>query len=118
MKLLEKEKLCPSRQLAILPANLALIVVGLLDLASTIVLLGAGRAVEMNPLMAEVLRFGLPAFVAAKLSSLALFVAVIEWYRRARDASAAQAVGRFTVAAYLSLYVLGFALANHRSILG
>ena len=93
-------------------------IVGTLDLASTILWVGAGKAVEVNPLMAAVLKLGTPAFVCAKLISLGAYVAVIEWYRRFRSAAAAQAVGRFTLAAYVGLYAVSFALANRSFLFG
>lgn len=96
----------------ILPSNLALLFVGVLDLASTLYWTGTGRAVEFNPVMAAVLGFGVPAFICVKLLSLGAYVAVVEWYRRFRSAARAAAVGRFTLAAYVCLYAASFALAN------
>jgi len=96
----------------ILPINLALLVVGLADLVTTLFWVHTGRAVEWNPIMAAVLKAGVPAFVTVKLGTLAAYVAVMEWYRRRRSLSFAKIAGTVTVAAYCCIYVLCFVCAN------
>ena len=102
----------------ILPANIILIIIGTLDLATTLWWLRTGRAIEINPIMAVVLKAGIPAFVAVKLSTLVSYVAVMEWYRRHRDAVLARAVGTFTLLAYAAVYAISFVVLNHISLIG
>lgn len=102
----------------ILPVNLALLVVGLADLSTTVFWLCAGRAVEFNPVMAAVLQLGMLAFVMVKLSTLAVYVGVMEWYRRSRNAAFAQIVGNITVTAYLAIYAVSFCAVNHGFLTG
>ena len=107
-----------ARTTSILPANAALVVIGLIDLFTTVVWLRTGYAVEINPVMAAVLRSGLLLFIALKLSTLAAYVVVMEWYRRRRSASFARIVGRITLASYLGIYAFSFACVNGGLILG
>lgn len=96
----------------ILPANLALLAIGLADLASTLIWLQTGRAVEFNPIMAAALEFGTLYFISLKLSTLAAYVCVIEWYRRYRRPEFASAVSSFTLAAYACIYCVSFVCVN------
>jgi len=102
----------------ILPVNAALVVIGLIDLLTTLVWLHTGHAIEINPIMAAVLRAGVGVFVALKLFTLAAYVAVMEWYRRRRSASFAYLVGRITLFSYAAIYALSFACVNSGLVLG
>ena len=102
----------------ILPANAALVIIGLADLLTTLFWLHRGYAIEINPIMAAVLRCGVGLFVALKLATLAAYVIVMEWYRRRRSAAFARTVGRITLAGYLALYSISFAFVNAGLVLG
>jgi hypothetical protein len=102
----------------ILPANVLLLFVGVMDLVTTLWWLHTGCAVEYNPIMAALLRLGTPIFVAVKLASLIACVGVLEWYRRKRCALFAKAAGLFAVVAYTSIYVVSFLVVNRDCILG
>lgn len=97
----------------ILPVNALLIVVGLADLLSTLLWLKTGQAVEVNPVMAAVLRAGLGAFILVKLSTLAAFVGLMEWYRRHRNPAFARVVGNVTLFGYLGIYAISFCCVNY-----
>lgn len=101
----------------ILPTNLALLAIGLIDLASTVFWLQTGRAVEFNPIMAAALDFGLAYFICVKLSTLVAYVCVIEWHRRFRPTGFAVAVSNFTLAAYACIYSVSFICVNRGALL-
>ena len=101
-----------TRAISILPINAALLIIGLADLITTIFWLTTGCAIEFNPIMASVLKGGIPCFVAVKLSTLVAYVCVMEWYRRCRSYAFAQMVGRVTVTAYLSIYIISLGVVN------
>lgn len=98
--------------LHVLPANAVLLAVGLADLVSTVFWVSTGRAVEVNPIMAAVLRLGIWPFVAAKLSTLAAYVGVLEWYRRRRNPVFARLVGNLTLSCYIAVYAVSFVIVN------
>ena len=100
------------------PANLALLFVGLLDLSTTLFWLRGGHAIEINPIMAGVLRHGIPPFIAVKMCTLLAYVGVMEWYRRRRNPAFARLVGRITLGSYLAIYTLGFCCVNSGLMLG
>ena len=97
----------------ILPANAFVLMLGLVDLITTVVWLRSGLAVEFNPVMSFVLKAGIPAFVLVKLATLGSYVTVVEWYRRNRSERFARATGLATLVAYLSIYVVSFCCVNH-----
>lgn len=101
-------------RLRILPANLMLLAVGLADLLSTIFWLHTRQAVEFNPVMAAVLHGGYVQFVLVKLSTLTVYVGILEWYRHHRNPVFARAVGSFTLVAYLGIYAVSFCCVNYR----
>ena len=101
-----------------LPVNIAVLVVGIADLASTLYYLRAGLAIEVNPIMAALLGTGVLPFVAVKLLTLCAYVAVMEWYSRAVSSAFARAVGNITFLAYLSIYAVCFTLINPHLFLG
>jgi hypothetical protein len=102
-----------SRSISILPVNAILLAVGLADLFTTLFWVATGRAIEVNPIMAAVLRLGVGPFVLAKLSTLAAFVCVVEWYRRRRNPVFARVVGNITLFGYLGIYAVAFVCVNH-----
>lgn len=97
----------------ILPANALLIAVGLADLLSTLFWLKTGQAIEVNPVMAAVLHAGLGAFILVKLSTLAAYVGVVEWYRRRRNPAFARLVGSITLFGYVGIYAICFCCVNY-----
>ena len=105
-----------ARTTHILPANAAVVIIGLLDLITTIFLVCTGRAVEANPVMAALLDAGLPIFIVGKASTLAAYFLVMEWYKQ-RNLSFVQAIGKFTALAYLASYTVCFCLVNYRLFL-
>lgn len=102
----------------ILPANIVLVTVGVVDLLTTIFWLETGSVIEVNPIMAALLAVGLPLFVAVKLSTLTAYVLVIEWYGRRWNPAFARRIGNITVAAYLGIYTISFCAVNHEFFLG
>lgn len=107
-----KETDLATRVSVILPANLVLLLIGMADLVTTLVWLASGVAIEVNPVMSSVLTLGMPAFIGVKLGTLAVYVAVMEWYRRRRSARFAELVGLITVSAYLIVYSVSLAVVN------
>ena len=105
-----------SRRFFILPANLVLLAVGLVDLLTTLVWVQAGLAIEVNPIMAALLRVGVPAFVGVKLLTLAAYVLTMEWYRR-RNEPFVRRVGLATVVAYTGIYAVSFTVVNYSALL-
>lgn len=101
----------------VLPANLALLAIGLADLASTLIWLQTGRATEFNPIMAAALEFGTLYFIAVKLSTLAAYVCVIEWYRRHRRPRFAVTVSNITLGAYACIYCVSFVCVNYGALI-
>jgi hypothetical protein len=76
------------------------------DAAWTVYLVGRGIAVEANPFMAHVLRYGPAAFVAVKLIYTLPLIVVCEWLREFRPQFATMAL-RMTLIAYCGIYGLG-----------
>lgn len=99
--------------LDLLPANAVLLAVGLADLLSTVFWVATGRAIEVNPIMAAVLRLGIWPFVLTKLSTLAACVGVLEWYRRRRNPIFARVVGNIALTCYIAIYAIAFVIVNH-----
>ena len=95
-----------------LPANAVLLAVGLADLLTTLFWLATGQAVEVNPIMAAVLRAGVWPFVIAKLGTLVAYVGIMEWYRRRRNPVFARVVGNITLIGYIGIYAIAFACVN------
>lgn len=96
-----------------LPWNLTLAVIGVIDLATTLIWLHEGRVVESNPIMAPLLSVSLPLFAFVKLSTICAYIVVMEWYRRRRSPAFARTVSMVTVAAYVGVYIVSFCSVNH-----
>ena len=101
------------QKVRILPANAFLIAVGLADLLSTLFWLKTGQAIEVNPVMAAVLRAGLGAFIIVKLSTLVAYVGMMEWYRRRHNPAFARLVGSITLFGYVGIYAVSFCVVNY-----
>lgn len=102
----------------ILPWNAALVAIGLIDLATTLVWLHVGCAVEFNPIMASILSVSLSLFVITKLATLGAYLLVVEWYRRRRNTAFAVAIGRIAVLAYIAIYTISLCSVNHAFLFG
>lgn len=98
--------------LTISPVNALLFAVGLADLLTTIIWLKTGRAIEVNPIMAAVLHAGLGLFVMVKLSTLVIYVSVMEWYRRRRNPAFARLMSNVALFGYLGIYFVSFCCVN------
>lgn len=106
-----------SRCFVILPINLILLALALADLASTLVWISCGAAIEVNPIMAAVLHSGVWAFAGVKLFTIAAYLLTMEWYRRSRSESFAKCVGLITVLAYTGIYAVSFTAVNYNFLL-
>lgn len=91
--------------------SLLLIIIGLTDLLSTLMLVGARQATEGNPLMAYYLRAGIGAFVLVKLCLLFLPIFIAEWSKRYKP-QFVKWMMRGAIAAYLGSYLTLFVFVN------
>ena len=88
-----------------------LVLICLVDLASTLTLLSQGHALEGNPLMSFYLRFGVWTFVLMKLALVFLPIFVAEWSMRYRPRFVKMML-RTTIAVYLGVYLVMFLSLN------
>ena len=91
--------------------SLLLIGICTADLASTLLLLNSGGAVEGNPLMSFYLRYGIGAFVMVKLSLVFLPIFIAEWGKQYRPKFVRWML-RGTIATYLGMYLVVFLTVN------
>lgn len=85
--------------------SLVLISVCLADMLSTMYYVGAGVAVEQNPIMAYFMNIGMGIFVIAKLFSFIPFIVAVEIYRRNNPLFALKAI-RLAIAAYVIVFIV------------
>jgi hypothetical protein len=88
-----------------------IMVICLLDLATTLWLILTGQASEGNPLMSYYLSMGWAVLVVMKIVLLVLPIFVLEWCRRHRT-QFVRTMLRITIVAYVSIYALGFLHLN------
>lgn len=100
------------KRIAIMPVNALLFAVGLLDLLTTVVWLQAGRIIEVNPIMAAVLKVGMGPFILVKMATLFIYVGVMEWYRRRRNPAFARLMGYVALFGYIGIYTISFYRVN------
>jgi len=81
------------------------------DLASTLLLISSGGAIEGNPLMAFYLRYGIGTFVMVKLSLVFLPIFIAEWGKQYKP-KFVRFMLRATIATYLGMYILVFLAVN------
>ena len=81
------------------------------DLASTLLLISSGGAVEGNPIMAFYLRYGIGTFVMVKLSLVFLPIFVAEWGKQYKPRFV-RLMLRATIATYLGMYLVVFLTVN------
>lgn len=96
----------------VLPETTALVVIGCLDLLSTVYLVGTKRASELNPLMLWLLQtFGSNGFVLGKALLLGIPLMIAERARRHSPAFVRRAL-RIGIVLYLGLYAVGWLRYN------
>lgn len=91
--------------------SLLLIGICVADLASTLLLLSSGGAVEGNPIMAFYLKYGIGAFVMAKLTLVFLPIFIAEWGKQYRPRFVRKVL-RATIGLYVGMYLIVFLAAN------
>ena len=91
--------------------SLLLIGICTADLASTLLLLNSGGAIEGNPLMSYYLKYGIGTFVMVKLSLVFLPIFIAEWGKQYKP-KFVRAMLRATIATYVGMYLLVFLTVN------
>lgn len=91
--------------------SMFLIAICTADLASTVLLINGGGAVEGNPLMAFYLRYGIGTFVMVKLSLVFLPLFIAEWGKQYKP-QFVRFMLRATIAAYVAMYIVVFLMVN------
>ncbi len=91
--------------------SLLLIGICTADLASTLLLLSGGGAVEGNPLMAFYLKYGVGTFVMVKLSLVFLPIFIAEWGKQYKP-KFVRFMLRATIATYVGMYIVIFLAVN------
>jgi len=81
------------------------------DLVSTLIFVHHHGAREGNPLMDFYLQKGAVPFILAKCAMFLLPIAIIEWARR-HNPDFVRRMARFTIAAYIGLYMVVVAKEN------
>lgn len=81
------------------------------DLASTLLLISSGGAIEGNPLMSYYLKYGIGTFVMVKLSLVFLPIFIAEWGKQYKP-TFVRFMLRATIATYLGMYLLVFLMVN------
>lgn len=94
--------------LRISPEVCCLLLICILDTASSAILFQAGVAVEANPLLRPAAEAGVLAFVGAKSLTFVPCAVFMEWLRRSRPEFATTLL-RLACAAYLGIYTLASA---------
>lgn len=91
--------------------SIFLIGICMADLASTLLLISSGGAVEGNPLMGFYLRYGIGTFVMVKLTLMFLPIFITEWGKQYKPRFV-RLMLRATIAAYLGVYIAVFLTVN------
>lgn len=82
-----------------------LITIGVLDLASTVILYMLGLIVELNPIMRPLLETSPALFTAVKMATLIAAYIVLQMYRSV-DESFVKKASLYGTVAYVSVWVL------------
>jgi hypothetical protein len=90
------------------PENVALFVICMADMLSTLYFVHSGAAVEDNPVFRQLLQRGDGTFVFMKFASFMPLIATSTYYRRRRPKLIIGAM-RLTVGVYIALYILRLA---------
>ena len=101
----------------VLPETTILMVIGALDLLSTIYFVATKQAMEANPLFAWLLRAGPWPFVIFKALFLAGPLTIAELARKHNEQFVRLAL-RMGIILYLGFYAIGFARSNAARLLG
>lgn len=88
-----------------------LVLIGAVDLITTLTLYLAGLVQELNPLMRALLHISPVLFTAFKTGTLALGYIVLTWYAR-RDLNFVQQVATAGSIAYVGIWVVWFAVGS------
>ena len=91
--------------------SVALAIICVVDLVSTVIAVVYWGIEEANPVMAFFLDRGITAFCAAKLASFVPAILILEWYRK-RNPRFVSAVLKGAVAAYATMYIVLFWTVN------
>ncbi|MFQ3549620.1 MAG: DUF5658 family protein [Armatimonadota bacterium] len=105
------------KKIDIMPTNIAIFAIGMIDLLSTLFWVYTHRAIEHNPIMAYLLEIHPALFISVKIASLLVFVVVTEYYRRNFSQSFAKKVGVVTIFAYIGIYTVSFTIINKQYLL-
>jgi len=97
--------------------NWIILAIGTADLILTIVLIKFGIAFESNPLFAWIWHMGVVFFIGAKLFLLLGPICIFEVARKSHPRFTKFAM-RFTIFAYLAMYILGMIGVNVLPFLG
>lgn len=101
----------------VLPETTLLMVIGLLDMLSTIYLLATGQMREGNPLFDAILHtFGPVGFIAFKALLLGGPLALAEWARKHNEPFVRSAL-RMGVLLYVGFYLINVARLNLHTLL-
>ena len=92
--------------------SVALMVIGIADLVTTLIWVHKSGAIEANPIFSSYLQLGDGWFVASKLLMLICPVFLIEWAHLSRP-NFAQMGARFAVLGYIVVYCVGVSGLNH-----
>src|SRR3984957_20229049 len=102
----------PGKPNYVLPESTLLVVIGGLDLISTIYLLATNRAHEANPLFATLLNsFGVIGFIVFKALMLGIPLTIAELARH-RHPKFVRTALRIGIAAYVCLYLVAYLRNN------
>ena len=102
----------PDKSLYVLPESTLLVLVGGLDLVSTIYILATHTGHEANPLFVGLLdTFGVGGFIVFKALMLGIPLTIAELARRKHPEFVRSAL-RFGLAAYVLLYLVAFIQNN------
>jgi hypothetical protein len=103
---MQTRSLTPYFKKPVLHETTLLAIICIVDLASTVVLLGLGVAKEANPVLQPFVAMGIPAFIGAKLLYSIGPLTLLEIIRTWRPNLVKWAL-RAGVVGYLSTYVIG-----------
>ena len=96
----------------VLPETVLLVIIGGLDLISTLYFIATHQAMEANPLFGAVLdHFGHIGFIVAKALLLAIPLVIAELARKQHPLFVKNGL-RLTIILYLGLYAISFARSN------
>ena len=91
--------------------SILLIGIATVDLAVTLLLLGADAASEGNPLMAYHLRYGIGTFVMVKLSLIFFPIVIAEWCKQYKP-EFVRFMLRAAIVTYVGVYIVLFLSVN------